>query len=930
LNASPSPSVPRRPAAPFPRRLAAIAAAGLLLRLAAIVWIPSQPVSDFWSYYHRGLNLAEYGRYDAILGRADANYPPLYPILLAGAFLLSPGHTLLAAKVVNCLLGVAAILLGALLTRRLWGDRAGTIAACFFAFFPRYLLLPCLLASENLFSPLLLLFVLLVLEGSRAPRALRLAAGAGLALALAALTRTVAYYLGALWLFGALGARKRWKAVLAETLLVLAVQHAAMLPWALRNEARLGRFTFLNTAGGYATFLGNNPKATGLWYEGREQLEKLAPGVLGKGELSISDASNTLAWRWIRENPGQALRLYFVKVGIIFTQADLIETFAVSGVGITPPVPGLDALPGPHFLKTRLSALKAVLSTAGWLIVILGLLGWILLGRRVLHTREPRDLTVALVFPAAALYVPLTSSLIAVNGRYRWPVEDLMIPVAAMLLAWLPDGLRAARRALLARRSRPPRDPRVFEAAVLLAAAGILCYQLFVPPVVGLADNGDFPRVMWPVGIFHKTEADAHYFRFLTLRYETGAPRRNGHFNSEIPIAAVARIPAAAALPHGVFDIRYLGALHALLLLGALALLLAGSRQWSAAARTIFAASLVFLFTDVGYAALLNSFYTSAATLLFLLLTAGIAACLASGPRSRKLQAGFWLAAFALVLSKPQETVLAPLLALLGLLLAREGRGPGRRRSAAWLGAALCLAAVLMYRTTPPKLKAVALYDNVFLEIVTNSPDPRADLRDLGLPEDWARYAGIFPFQRESPLWNRDFQQQLLRTVGYRRLARFYARHPDRLGERFRRAARRATSLRPLQLGNFPPDSGAKPFEQSRAFGVWSRWKARVSPDASRLLSIFWLANFVGAVWVWRRSNLPRTRCLALSLAVLALMAATEFGVSVLADSLGDVERHLLTFNAMTDLAVAANAAVLVGLAAGFLRARLLGGATAG
>ncbi|MGE5278849.1 MAG: hypothetical protein ACM3SU_17800 [Acidobacteriota bacterium] len=455
------------------------------------------------------------------------------------------------------------------------------------------------------------------------------------------------------------------------------------------------------------------------------------------------------------------------------------------------------------------------------------------------------------------------------------------------------------------------RSGRFLETFALLGAAVILVYQLFVPPIVGLADNGDFQRVAAPVGIFHRSEADAHYFRYVQPRYESGRPRRSGFFSSEIPVAAAARILAAAFLPPGVFDIRCLGSLHAGLLLAALALLLVGSRPWTAPARAVFAVFLVFFFTDVGYAALLNSFYTSAAALLFLLLAAGIAACLAAERKSSELQAGFWAAAFALVLSKPSEAPLAPVLALLGFLLAREGRGPGRSRLAAWLGGALCLAALLMYRTTPLNFKAIALYDNVFLEILPNSRSPRADLRDLGLPEAWARYAGVFPFDKASPLWNPEFQIPFLRTVGFRRLAALYARHPGRLGERVWRAARRATTLRPPQLGNFPPETGAKPFEKSQAFAAWSGWKARLSWKAPRLLLIFWLANLGGAMWVWWRSRLPRTRCLALSLTALALMAAVEFGVSALADSLADSERHLLTFNAMTDLALAADGAFL-------------------
>ena len=419
----------------FRRRLLWIAAAGLLLRVAVVLTVPTQPTSDFWSYYHRGLNLAEHGRYEALPGRVDATYPPLYSMLLAVAFLTAPGNTLLAGKLLNCLLGASVILLGALLARRLGGDRAGLLAAVFFAFFPRALLQPCLIASENLFAPLLLGVVLLVLAGARSERAWRLAAAAGAVIALAALTRTVGYYLGGLWLLAALVQRKKMRTALAETVLVLAVQHAVMLPWALRNEAKLHRFTFLNTAGAYGLFVGNNPHADGLWYDARKDLEKEEPGVLAKGDVAISEASDRAARRWMRENPGRAAALYFRKFGIIFRQTDLIAGFAINAEGVEPPTPGLDVLPGPHFLKKHLYAVTTLLKLAGWLAVLLGLLGWIGLLGRALWTRRAADFVPALVLPAAALYVPVISALIAVNGRYRWPVEDLLLPAGAFAVA---------------------------------------------------------------------------------------------------------------------------------------------------------------------------------------------------------------------------------------------------------------------------------------------------------------------------------------------------------------------------------------------------------------------------------------------------------------------------------------------------------------
>jgi 4-amino-4-deoxy-L-arabinose transferase-like glycosyltransferase len=429
----------------FWRRLVPIAAAGFVLRLALVHWVPTQPTSDFWGYYHRALNLVATGKYDAIRGRPDATHPPLYALAIAPSFLAFPGHTLGAAKLVNCGLAALAIVLVGLLARRLGGDGAGILAAWTLALLPRALLMACLLASENLYSPILFALVWLLVESARERKTSGLAMLAGLLIGLAALTRTVAYYMFPIWLLPALAARRKWRRILGELALLLLVQHAVMLPWALRNRAVLGRFLFTNTAGGYGLYLGNNPNATGDWYDGSADLNRFEPNVFAHGALAIDDASRRAAWQWMRENPGEALRLYFVKFGIIFRETYIMASFTVSGERVTPPVPGIDVLPGFHYLKHHLHELNGVLFVTGWALVYAGVGGWIVLFARAARTRSPEDWCAALVLPAATLFVPVVSALIAVNGRYRWPVEDLLVPAAALLAAAVLDARRRTR-----------------------------------------------------------------------------------------------------------------------------------------------------------------------------------------------------------------------------------------------------------------------------------------------------------------------------------------------------------------------------------------------------------------------------------------------------------------------------------------------------
>lgn len=419
----------------FWSRVALLAGAGLALRLFLVATVPTQPVSDYFEYLQRAGNIVRLGVYDAVPGHPDANHPPAYPLLLAAAISLTHAH-LLAAKLANCTLALLTILAGAGLARDLWGDRAGLWTAGVFAFYPRQLLMPLVLASENLFCPLLLLFVWVAAKRWRGDaRPARLAAAAGLLVGLLALTRTVAYVLWVVWLLGAVLAKVRWREIAAELALLLLVEHLVMLPWAVRNQRAVGRFTFLTTVGGIGLYIGNNPRADGDWHPWQKGLERLRPGIFARGDLAVDRAAREEAIRWIRGQPSGAARLYVKKLWIILVQDRTVGWWAIYGSRIGPPNPGKDVIPGPHLLKEHRAAVFATLRVSAALLVVLAVGGAIVLLARARRERTPFARALAVGYLAAVFYVPLLSAPIAVNGRYRWPSEDLSVPLAAMFVA---------------------------------------------------------------------------------------------------------------------------------------------------------------------------------------------------------------------------------------------------------------------------------------------------------------------------------------------------------------------------------------------------------------------------------------------------------------------------------------------------------------
>jgi len=430
-------------------RLGAVLAAGVLLRVWTILAIPTRPVSDFFGYFEVARNLVATGRYETEPGVPDARRSPAYPLLLSLAFRGAPeGSALAGAKLINLALFVLAGLAGAQLARRLWGDGAGLRTAAILAFLPRSVLMADLLAAENLLAPLLLTYLLLCAGSWTGAFSAQRVAGLGVLAGVLCLTRAVFYFVPLVWLAGALAGRLGRKRIWRELLLMLVVAHAVLLPWAIRNGRVFGRFTPFNLVGGVGIFIANNSNATGQWYAWPQDIERLRPGVLARGDVAIDDAARAEAGRWIREHPGLAARGYLRRLGIILKDDAFAAEFAIFARSIPHRGGPLAVLPEGHPLERHRGLVHAILRISGVLLAAAALGGFWLLVRGA-RKGSLRDRTLAAGLLAAALYVPLFSAVMAVNGRYRWAAEDVIVPLAGLLLARLsslrplkPESLR--------------------------------------------------------------------------------------------------------------------------------------------------------------------------------------------------------------------------------------------------------------------------------------------------------------------------------------------------------------------------------------------------------------------------------------------------------------------------------------------------------
>jgi 4-amino-4-deoxy-L-arabinose transferase-like glycosyltransferase len=233
----------RRPR--FGTALGLIAAAGLAARLVyALVVMHDVPVGGDGLEFHILANqLASGDGYiqPLIVSPAHvptADKPPLYPLLLALPSLLG-WKTLVAHRVVSCLMGAALVVGVGLIGRRVGGERVGLLAAAIAGLYPALVVLDGSVRSESLYAPLIAFLLLAAYRLVDRPTVWR-AVAVGALIGLAMLTRSEAALLGVLLLV--LAARRLPRGSRAwpsATVVVVAV--LVVTPWLARNWTQYDR-----------------------------------------------------------------------------------------------------------------------------------------------------------------------------------------------------------------------------------------------------------------------------------------------------------------------------------------------------------------------------------------------------------------------------------------------------------------------------------------------------------------------------------------------------------------------------------------------------------------------------------------------------------------------------------------------------------------
>jgi len=471
-------------------------------------------------------------------------------------------------------------------------------------------------------------------------------------------------------------------------------------------------------------------------------------------------------------------------------------------------------------------------------------------------------------------------------------------------------------------------DIRIRIAWLVGIAAGALAIGLImIPPVIGMADSGDFGRVLGVSGLRVLSPDRPYeelYFNYAQQHYGYGSYALGGYVSTHVLFVAIAGW--LGRLVNGeTFDIRVLGICYTAAYALAIALFVRYAPEGKSRRATIAmaigtSAVLLFVFGDIGYSAYFQSFFGEPYALIAMLFMVASAIALASSDEpSGRMYVLFVAAALAVATSKIQNAPLGLAFALLAWRMLGL-RGDRRWRRQIWTGAAILLVgSVLMFVAAPDRLKHVNLYQSIFFGVLKDTPHLERDMEELGIPAKYTVLAGTNYFQKDTAIPQNDpvLHREVLERLGHKDIASYYLKNPSRFLQKLDRAAENAMYIRPYYLGNYDISAGKPPRAISHAFSGWSDFKVAYMPKSAAWYFAIFLAYFIVLFVLWLKNRSRKWRLGIETFAVIAMAGVFSCIVPLIGDGEADLGKHLFMFDVCFDMMVVS---VIIGAGYGAMK----------
>ena len=424
-------------------------------------------------------------------------------------------------------------------------------------------------------------------------------------------------------------------------------------------------------------------------------------------------------------------------------------------------------------------------------------------------------------------------------------------------------------------------------------------FSILKPPIRGIADQGDFERMMTWIGAeYQNNEYYSKYFHWVNRLYSLGPAKRGEVISSEIILLHGARF-IHTLLQRTTFDLQIFGILQTVLFCLALSLTAFYVLSLHSAIGFLFIPFALFVFTDIGYTAYFNSFYQESSGIIFLFFVLVVILKTLHDGKTKNNKSNlilFTLASILLISAKAQYFILFfPILCTQGMLFSSVQT----KKMLVSIGILVTAFSVTFYLWGTPKImKEWNAYNSVFPQILGNTNNTERAMRILAIDPQFLKYAGIYASEKNSGI-NDAALKPLLTLNVFPRVMLYYIRTPNEFVSLSKEIEKR--SFEPLirYLGYYEKGNGHIPTKQPTSSTHWYNLKHSI---ISRY-HLFVLPFIFSMCLVSLYQCMHKRNMRYVPVFFVACSAITQFFIIAFSEGVsGSIEKLLFLFNVCFDL----------------------------
>lgn len=449
-----------------------------------------------------------------------------------------------------------------------------------------------------------------------------------------------------------------------------------------------------------------------------------------------------------------------------------------------------------------------------------------------------------------------------------------------------------------------------------VAAFGVLLVtiiSLFTLPYVGMADNGDYYRIIYSNGLyFDLSDYDSRYFGYFVKQF--GIFQYYNENSTMVVSSQSLFIKLALFLnklffSKEVFDIRFQAVIYTLLYVAAIYLLIEAITLKMSLKRGMLVAVLaVFIFGDTGYTAYFSSFFGESLVMVTMILVfASWLLLYRKRYNDYAMLAILVISTVILTTSKQQNAPVGMVISLLSIPLIWIRRDKLFRWITIASAALMMFTGIVTYLNISKEFVNINQYHAMTRGVLMESENPETALQSFGINEQYAILKGNTYYDQygtvdvKSELLEKDFYSR----YGFVSILKYYVTHPDQLGSILDTAAESAYKIKPAAMGNYELSAGKEFRAQSHFFTAYSTLKEKLAPRPFAFI-LLWMAvtigiympSFVSAV----RSRDYRGMQRLLVILATMLVGLSGIVVSIIGAGDADIAKHEFLFTLAFDL----------------------------